>query len=342
MRAMVIVAFAVALAACRDSGPRPTASGPRLQATLAATWPAAGPARQTAFNSDGRWLATSDASGAITVRDTNDFKVIERLSYPGGATSLVFSKDGTHLYSAGYDAKVRDWDLRRHALARILDGPSGTVWTIDVSPDGKRLAAAGEDAIIRIWNLDGPSDPALLKGHKRNVWEVRFSRDGRRLASGSFDDTARLWDVVSGRELKTLNGHSQAVVGLDYSPDGRILATGADDSTIRFWRANDGMPLRVIDNGVHVDKVAFSPDGRWLASGGHARGSIGSLWHHLGLGGRDGESVRIWRVADGALVAALPHPDDVIFVAFSRDGRWLVTSGEDNRFRLWRLRTVGS
>ena len=97
------------------------------------------------------------------------------------------------------------------------------------------------------------------------------------------------------------------------------------------------MRLRVIENGRHVDKVAFSPDGHWLASGGHARGAVGTLWHELTGGGSDGASVRIWRVADGALVTNLPHPDDVIYVAFSRDGRWLVTSGEDNRFRLWRL-----
>jgi WD40 repeat protein len=40
-------------------------------------------------------------------------------------------------------------------------------------------------------------------------------------------------------------------------------------------------------------------------------------------------------------VANLPHPDDTYLVAFSKDGRWLVTSGEDNRFRLWRLQPTG-
>ena len=167
---------------------------------------------------------------------------------------------------------------------------------------------------------------------------MRFSPDGQRLASGSYDDTVRLWDVNSGRALKTLKGHSQAVVGLDYSRNGKLLATGADDSTIRLWRASDGKSLRTTDNGTHVDKVAFSPDGRWLASGGHPHGTVGELWPQLTGGGGEGDAVRIWRVADGALVAALPHPDDVIFVAFSADGRWLVTSGEDNRFRLWALR----
>jgi WD40 repeat protein len=55
-------------------------------------------------------------------------------------------------------------------------------------------------------------------------------------------------------------------------------------------------------------------------------------------GGADGDAVRLWRVADGAMVAGLPHPDDVIYVAFSPGGHWLVTSGEDGKFRLWALR----
>lgn len=338
MRWTLLFALCLVLASCGSSGPSPTTTGPRLQASLAASWPAEAPARRSVFSSDGRLLATSDASGLITVRETATWKVIERLRHPGGATAVDFGRDGPHLYSSGYDGTVRDWDIIRHVLAGTLTGARGTLWTLDVSPDGRQLAAAGEDTVIRIWNLGQHSAPALLKGHTRNIWDIQFSPDGKRLASGGFDNSVRLWDAVTGRPVKTLTGHSQAVVGLDYSPDGKLLATGADDSTIRFWRAADGAPLRVIDNGLHVDHVAFSPDGRWLASGGHARGTIGTLWHQMTGGGSDGPSVRLWRISDGALVAVLPHPDDVIYLAFSRDGRWLVTSGEDSRFRLWRLR----
>lgn len=250
---------------------------------------------------------------------------------------MVFGRDGAHVFSSGYDGLIRDWDVRTGRMTSTMRGSRSTVWTIDVSPDGTELVSGGEDGIIRLWTIGRAQPPALLKGHSRNIWEVQFSRDGRHLASGSFDADARLWDITTGKTVAVLKGHTQAVVGLDYSPNGQILATGADDSTIRLWRATDGGMLRVINNGLHVDKVAFSPDGRWLASGGHARGAVATLWHQLTGAGADGDSVRVWRVADGALVAALPHPDDVIFVALSRDGRWLVTSGEDNAFRLWRL-----
>ena len=337
MRFHLILALSLLLTACGSSGPEVATNGPHVEAKLAATWPAAAPARQAVFSSDGSLLATVDASGVIAIRSTRDWKVVEQLKHPGGATALHFGIDAMHLFSAGYDGTVREWDLAQHRSVRTFRGSPATLWTLDISPDGKRIAAGGEDAIIRIWNLEQQGKPAELRGHTRNIWEVRFSPDGRRLASCSFDYSVRLWDAEHYHPLKTLAGHKQSCVGLDYSPDGEILASGGDDSTIRLWRAADGAPLKTIDNGRHVDKLAFSPDGQWLASGGHPHGMIGELWHQVTGGGGDGGAVRIWRTSDAALVENLPHPDDVYWVAFSRDGRWLVTSGEDSRFRLWRI-----
>ena len=337
MRFIPIAAISLSLAACGHPGPTPATSGPRLSASLAASWPTAKAARQAVFSRDGRLAAFSDASGTITVRDPRNWTIVQQLHHPGGATALAFSKNGTRLFSSGYDGTIREWDLAGRSEVRVFKTPSSTIWTIDLSPDGKRLAAAGEDAIIRIWDLDSPGAPAELRGHTRNIWEVRFSPDGKRLASCSFDYSVRLWDAIAAQPLKTLSGHKQSCVGLDYSPDGKLLVSGGDDAMIRYWRGSDGGALRTVDNGHHVDKVAFSRDSKWIATGGHPHGLIGEFWHEITGGGGDGPAVRLWRASDGALVASLPHPDDTYFAAFSPDGSWLVTSGEDNRFRLWRL-----
>jgi WD40 repeat protein len=330
--------LAVLLLAACGSAPEPVATGPRLHAELAARFrDSDAPGRGADFSPDGRLLATSSAAGPILLRHLPDLKVVRRLDHPGGTTAVAFAPDGKRLATAGYDGVVRLWETASGRPAGELEEARGTVWTLDYSPDGSRLAAAGEDAIVRLWNPDGRV-VARLAGHGRNVWEVRFSPDGRRLASGSFDSTARLWDSATGKALATLTEHEQAVVGLAWSGDGLWLATGGDDSTIIIRRASDGKPVRRLDVGNHAYKLAFSPDSRWLANAGRARGGLGTLWHGMTGGGGDGQPLRFWRVADGALVQALNLPEDVMHIDFSPDGRWLVASADDGIITLWRLR----
>ncbi len=336
--AVLIGGLAAALAACGSSEPAVTPGGPKLAATLAQVWDAGdGPGRGAIFSSDGRFLASSAAGGDVIVRRAPDWRVVKRLKHPGGATSVAFSPDSRTIYAGSYDGSVQTWDLASGKAGRALTGATGTVWTIDMSRDGKLLAAGGEDGVARVWSLSGSEPPRALRGHSRNIWEVRFAPAGTHLATASFDNSARIWDLASGKPVQTLNGHTQAIVGLDYRPDGRMLATSGDDSTIRLWRTDDGAQLRKLEGGNHVYDVAFSPDGKWLASAGRARSVIGGFWYDLtGMGG-SASPVKLWRAGDGALVAALPHPTDVMYASFSPDGRYLVTSSEDSKVRLWRL-----
>jgi len=336
VRSFWIGLLAIALSGCGDE-PQVVTQGPHVIATLERTWQlGSGPGRQVTFSGDGTLLASADATGEVVVRRTSDWKPVSSFRHDGGATAVAFAP-GNQLLTAGYDGLLRTWDLRSTRQLKRYSGAGGPIWTIDVSPDGQRVSAASEDGIIRIWPLDGSSAPLMLKGHQRNIWNVRFSSSGKQLASASFDQTARIWDAGTGKSLRTLSGHEQAVVGLDLSRDGRTLITGGDDSTIRIWRTADGAPLKRIDAGNHIYSVKLSPDERWLATGGRARSGFGTFWHQLTGAGGDAEPVKLWRVSDMAVVATLPHPDDVMSVAFSPDGQWLVTSGEDGKARLWRL-----
>ena len=88
-------------------------------------------------------------------------------------------------------------------------------------------------------------------------------------------------------------------------------------------------------------KVAFSPDGQFIAGAGRARGALGTAWHDAfggKLSGSDVVSVRLWRVSDGELLQSLKgHSDSAWDVAFSPDGLWLATSSLDRTVKLWRL-----
>jgi WD40 repeat protein len=295
-----------------------------------------GEARDMVFLPDGTMFAAG-TDGRIEHVDAHG-AVRGAIVHEGGVTWLTLSPDGSLLASAGYDRTVRLWRVADGRPAGTLSGHEGTVWTLAWSPDGQWLASAGEDRTIRIWRARDLALVHVLRGHELNIWAVRFGPDSRLLASGSFDHSIRLWDVTTGRMVRRLPGHDQAVVSVAFSPDGRLLASGGDDSTVRIWRLADGAQIRTLTGGSsHVYAVAFSPDGRWLASGGRARSGFWTLWHQLTGGGAKGPAVRLWRVADGAPQAALEHSDDVMSLAWSRDGRMLAAASADGSNAIWRL-----
>ena len=126
------------------------------------------------------------------------------------------------------------------------------------------------------------------------------------------------------------------------SGDGALVAGGGDDSSIRLWRVDDGRLVHLLTGGSnHVYTVAFSPDSRWLASGGREMGGAGTLWKGIAgrrLSGARRPTVRLWRVSDGALLQALAEHDDNIWsLAFSPDGTLLASASADGTVKLHRL-----
>lgn len=294
------------------------------------------PARELAFSPDGLLLATSAADGTVALWPTRQ-RGRPKIFHAPPVASLALSPDGSAVAVGCYDGSLRVWRIADGAqlLARAFGG--GTQWSVAFSPDGRRVAAGGEDKILRIWTIADGRLVHTLRGHRLNIWKVVFSPDGRTLATSSFDHDIRLWDPATGAAIRTLAGHAEAVVGLAFSPDGALLASGSDDSTVRLWRVADGAPLRTIAAGNHVYSVAFSRDGRTLATAGRARGGLGTFLHQLTGGIAPGANVRLWRVRDGALLAAAPEAEDAMFVAWAPDGGWLATATEGGTASLWRL-----
>jgi WD40 repeat protein len=251
--------------------------------------------------------------------------------HAGGVWGLAFSPDGRQLASCGEDKSACVWDASTGALTIAMRGHTSKVLHVAFRPDGARLLTASADGTVRQWDVTTGRE--VEPPYERHTGEVRvaiFSPDGRFIASGGSDRVVRIWEAAGRSDVAVLRGHGRDVSELAFSADGRRLASASPgfdlghvgDGSVRLWEVGPGADPRVLHHERYVYPVAYSPDGRWIASGS---------WDH---------NVRVWDARTGETCAVLPHPDVVLSLAFGPDSSWLVTGcDEDKHFRIWSLAT---
>lgn len=244
-------------------------------------------------------------------------------------------------------------------------GHEGLIHSIAFSSDGSIMATASFDGNVKLWNFASGKESQILKGTSQ-VTGVAFNKDGTIVATGSADGVIKFWNPKDGKAIKELKAHPAAgavpggVGAVAFSPDGNILASGGTDKTVKLLDAKD---LKEIKNlGAHkesVYSVAFNADGSQLASTGND--GIIKIWDVKGQKEiksmmvdlpkpeikiepkkiepkKDEKDKKDVKKKDMGKKEEPKEPRDAFTaVAFTPDGKQVLSVGHDKFLRFWNL-----
>jgi len=295
--------------------------------------------------------------------DTIDTNKSPRAGHPGLLNSLL----GTVGVLVALAILVREGmepDANRGGSARpsglaVFRWAQGPVFTLAWSLDGSQLAASGFSPLIRVWNIESGNARSLENRDEKPHFVLGWSGDGHQLIVGGLEVP------VESRDLASEPGDKSEVLVQpeDRSSFAKVMAASSRGRSTRLWGPSDGRMRLLPDACNSAHAVAFSTDGRFMASGENF-GAL-RIWD---LGSREirrthptdprgvnsvafsldsskvasagGGPIRVWDVASGREIATLGEVcSGSAAVAFTPDGRRIAGATWDGSIRVWDLST---
>jgi len=250
--------------------------------------------------------------------------------------NVAFNSNGRQAVSVSLDSRVIVYD--RASASVTVEITLEDTYGIDAtfSPNSKQLAVGCADGSIRLYSLPDGREVGRLLGHSNMVTSLLYTPNGQQLVSASLDKSARLWDVKSGEEIRLYQAPDNgALLRLSLNRGGSLLATAsldesiANDTTdkvdrkVRIWDVATGqLKTTITPSSGFIRALQFSPSENIVTIG---------VWDST-----NGGTVRFYDAATGEEKRRLfAASDNITDIAYSADGKRIVTASWDRRVRVW-------
>ena len=281
------------------------------------------PVRGLACSPDGKLFATGTSDvksveGRLSLWDvatgarTRSFEGI-----PSAITTVEFVAGGSRLITFAQDAVLRVFDVASGALAASIEDPKDRLLDFDATSDGKLVATTSGER-VELW-VPGVAQPLRTMQPAAKVVTVALSDDGARLAWAALEGgVVSLVDATTGETVKELKpAGTLGVAHVGFAPGGHTLVTSGPRG-VDLWDAGSGARAGHLRVDPQHTEFEFSPQGDRLVTL------------------REQSSAELWDMATGARLAGLTgHDAEIDAIAFSRDGRTLVTGSFDRTARIY-------
>ena len=313
-------------------------------------------------NETGIFDVSAELEGISTETVLVEVEIVDFSDHSGNIRTLAFGPEDLLIASGSYDGTVKVWDIASKEVIVDFNEHENNVRAVDFSPEGDRVVSAGVDNTVKVWDAESGEVLVDFLDHDESAYTAAFCPQGDRIVSGGWDQKLKVWDARSGEVIDIFEDFSASVRTATFSPDGNLLAAGSWNGELIIWDLVEGeLVLEQLVNDGSVETISFAPEAGLLAAG-----SSEGLVSVLDVDNEDNvleidlDGTWVWAVdfspvGDGILVALdngevlvldmnsgeerfifEEHSESVRAAAFSNDGEWIASGGNDENVKVYR------